>query len=238
MANKLFPFLVTGILLVVAGNAYGQQKIGYVSSEAILDRLGDAKAARARLNEMQAGWMREIQRQGQEIEKVQEDIRTNRLIWSAQEKRDAESKLADLESKLAAYRQSKFGPKQEFENQQNELMGPVIDKVTKAIEDEAKAQKYDYVFDKSSRGMPMLFSNPALDLTWPVLKRLGVDPSDSVTSGVDASRPELDARSEDDARRRRGSRSRGTEPVDPNKALDPASTSPIPVTPEQVPTPK
>ena len=58
------------------------------------------------------------------------------------------------EIELVAYRSAKFGPNQEYERQQTEMMGPIIDRVSKAIEDEARAGKYDIVFDKSSRGMP------------------------------------------------------------------------------------
>lgn len=216
-------------MLAVAGTARAQSKIGFVASEAILDRLPDAKNARAKLSELQSGWMREVQRMEVEIDKAKADLQANRLLWSAQEKRDAESRLADMESKLANYRQTKFGPKQEFERQQGELMGPIIEKVAKAIEDEAKAQKYDYVFDKSSRGMPMLYSNPSNDLTYAVLKRLGVDPS-----AVDVPPPPaagtptaVDPRAESDARRRRSGRNEyRPEPMDPNEVLQPTSPPP------------
>ena len=47
-----------------------------------------------------------------------------------------------------------FGAGGEMDKKQQELIGPVLDKIQKAIEEVAKSQKYDYVFDKSSRGMP------------------------------------------------------------------------------------
>jgi outer membrane protein len=223
-----FALLLT--TLAVVGTARAQSKIGFVASEAILDRLPDAKSARAKLSELQSGWMREIQRMEGEIDKAKADMQSNRLLWSAQEKRDAESRLADMESKLANYRQTKFGPKQEFERQQGELMGPVVDKVAKAIEDEAKAQKYDYVFDKSSRGMPMLYSNPSNDLTFAVLKRLGVDPSatDAASAPPPGGSPTaIDPKAEGDARRRRSGRNEyRPEPTDPNEVLQPNSPPP------------
>jgi hypothetical protein len=116
----------------------------------------------------------------------------------------------------------KFGPNQEFDRQQGDIMGPVIDKVWKAIDDEARAQKYDFVFDKSSRGVGMVYANPTHDLTWAVLKRLGVEvepPADvPETSGT------TDGTREQDARRNRG-RGRQQQPAgedsfDPNKVLD------------------
>lgn len=210
-------------MLLLAGGASTAtaQKVAYVASEAIVDKLPEAKAARAKLSELQLSWMREIQRQEQEISKLQGDIESNRLLWSAQEKRDADAKLVDLQSKLVTYRSSKFGPNQEYERQQTELMGPIIDKVSKAIEDEARSGKFDIVFDKSSRGMPILYANPAIDITWGVLKRLGVEGAEPPAGGA-AGRVEPDSKSEQDARRNRGRRDAGptdSKPFDPNQIL-------------------
>ncbi len=201
-----------------------QQKIAYVASEAILEKLPDAQAARSKLTELQMSWMRDIQRQEQEIAKLSTEIQTNRLLWSAQEKRDAEAKMSDLQARLATYRSVKFGPNQEFDRQQSDLMGPVFDKVWKAIDDEARAQKYDFVFDKSSRGIGMVYSNPVHDLTWAVLKRLGVEvepPADATTSTSGTT----DANREQDARRNRGRRDQPVQKptdgsFDPNEALN------------------
>lgn len=211
--------------------AFSQGKTAFVASEAIMEKLGDAKAARTKLSEVQLGWMRDIERQEAEIAKMRGDIQTNRLLWSTQEKRDAESKLADLESKLNAFRLAKFGPRGEFERQQSDIMGPVVEKISKAIEEEARAQKYDFVWDKSSRGATMLYANPANDITWDVLKRLGVEVSDSITR---IAVPTEGSSSTEDAMRNRGRRDRGTDPssdpsadpeaIDPNKALKPVET--------------
>ncbi|HVZ39646.1 MAG TPA: OmpH family outer membrane protein [Candidatus Kapabacteria bacterium] len=216
----LWAVLSAALLLQYPASA---QKIAYVATEAIMDKLPDAKNARAKLSELQLGWMRDIQRQEQEISKLKADIESNRLLWSVQEKRDADAKLADLEAKLAAFRAAKFGPQQEYEKQQTELMGPVVEKVAKAIEDEAKAQKFDYVFDKSSRAMSMLYANPANDITWAVLKRLGVEP-EAAPPGGPAAHAEGDAKSEQDARKNRGARRDNPapslptdKPIDPNK---------------------
>lgn len=221
------------IALLASATAFSQGKTAFVASEAIMEKLGDAKTARTKLSEVQLGWMRDIERQETEITKLRTDIQANRLLWSTQEKRDAESKLADLDSKLNAFRLGKFGPSGEFERQQSEIMGPVVDKISKAIEEEARAQKYDFVWDKSSRGASMLYANPANDITWDVLKRLGVEVADSIAR---IAVPTEGSSSTEDAMRNRGRRDRGTEPsadpeaVDPNKALKPVET---PVSPPE-----
>jgi outer membrane protein len=215
--KNTFRNLLFAALLVPAGaQIAAAQKVGFVASEAIFDRLPEMKAARAKLAELQSGWQREIQQQEQEIAKLKEEMETNRLLWSQQERRDAEVKLRDLESKLASFRASKYGPDGEYEKQHADLVGPIFDKVSKAIEEEAKAQKYDYVFDKSSRGMAMLYANPDNDLTVAVLQRLGVkvDAAELKESGGDQN-------GEKNPRNPRNRRERESQPpVDPNQALE------------------
>ncbi len=195
-----------------------QTKIAYVASETILDRMPEAQTARATLSELQASWMRDIKRQQSAIEALQQEIETNRLLWSTQEKRDANARLKDLQSKLLQFQTEKFGPDGEYEKQHEQLMGPLMDRVIKAIGEEAQAQGYDFVFDKSTRGMPMLYANTDNDLTYAVLKRLGVklEPSEEQKA---AAKPQDNA---DEARSRRGQRTRGDEPPpkeDPNAIL-------------------
>lgn len=216
-------------LLLTSLSVRAQGKVAYVASDAILDKLPEAKTGRARLSEMQQTWLREIDKMGNDVDKLQRDIQQNRLLWSPQEKRDADAKLVDLQSKLAAYRSGKFGPQGEYAKEQEKLMGPIIDKVQKAIEEEARAQKYDIVFDKSNRGTPILYANSSVDITVAVLKRLGVE-SSILPVALPVSIPSLDGSgtgtsSEDEARRNRSRRTEPstTQPVDPNTMLNPSA---------------
>jgi hypothetical protein len=93
--------------------------------------------------------------------------------------------------------------------------------VSAAIELEMKAQKYDYVFDKSNRSIGMLFANPDYDLTPAVLTRLGVKPETTESAPPGSGTPASDAA------RNRGNRDRGatTPPpssgtFDPNTSLE------------------
>lgn len=175
---------VAALALVYTGPAATAQKVGYIASDAIFERLPQAIEARSKLAEMQGKWSREIRLMEDKAGKLREDIERNRLLWSAQERTQNEAELRDIEAELASYRAKKFGPNGEFETEYRTLMAPVIELVSVAVTAEAEAQEYDFVLDKSSRGLPMLFANPDYDLTLAVLKRLGVT--------VDAS--ELEAR--------------------------------------------
>lgn len=164
---------IVAITSVMATNAYAQ-KIGYVASDLILLNLPEASAAQTRLGEIQAGWLREIERMEGEQKKLRNEIETNRLIWSQQERKDAEAKLANVQAQLTEFRRTKYAPGGEYEKLQAEIMKPVFDNITRAIEEEAKSQKMDIVFDKSSTSAAIFYANPQVDLSIAVLKRLGV----------------------------------------------------------------
>ena len=175
----LLGLLVAGGVLLSASVA-SAQKVAYVASTAIFERLPQAVEARNKLAEMQGKWTREIKEMENQAMVLRSDIDRNRLLWSEQERNQKTGELRDVEAKLADFRSKKFGPNGEFETQYQQLMAPVIEIVSLAITAEAEAQEYNFVFDKSSRGLPMLFANPDYDLTYAVLKRLGVevDPSE------------------------------------------------------------
>ncbi len=163
------------MLFVPTSSSLSAQTIGYISSDAIFQHLPQAVEARANLGSMQAKWLQEIKRLEDKIRLLRRDLDENRLLLSAQERANKEGALRDAEAVLASYRAEKFGPNGEFERSYRELMAPIIDLVIVAVNAEAEVKKYDYVFDKSSRGLPMLFANPEHDLTLDVLKRLGVE---------------------------------------------------------------
>ena len=76
-----------------------------------------------------------------------------------------------MDKKIADYRTKKFGQNGELFNKQNELMKPVQNKIFKVIQDIAKEDDYDYVFDKSG-DILLMYTNDKFDLTSKVFERL------------------------------------------------------------------
>lgn len=178
-AIRLIPIGV-GYALLCGVSSLHAQSVAYVSSEAIFQRLPQAVEARLKLGEMQSKWTAEIRRFESSANGLRDEIEKNRLLWSPQERVKKEGELRDVESQLVTYRTGKFGPNGEFEKMYRDLMSPVVNLVVVAVNAEAESKGYDFVFDKSSRGLPLLFANAKHDLTYDVLKRMGVsvDPAE------------------------------------------------------------
>ena len=84
---------------------------------------------------------------------------------------DQEKELRDLDQSITDYRNKKFGPNGELFQKQNELMKPIQNKIFKVLEDIAKEDGYDYVFDKSGEIL-LLYTNDKYDLTQRVLAKM------------------------------------------------------------------
>ena len=167
--------VVACILLVGIQPAFGQTKVGHVSTEAIMKQLPDAQDAQKQLDALTAGWQDELNKMQEDWKKRYDDYDKKKLIMTDQRRADSERELRELDQKMADFRNQKFGQNGELFAKQNELMKPVQDRVFKAIQDVAVEEGLDYVFDKSGEIL-LMYANPKLDLTNKVLEKLKVTP--------------------------------------------------------------
>ena len=157
-------------VLLCAGVGLSQQKIGHVSSDAIMKQLPDAQDAQKQLDALVVGWQNELNTMQQDWQKKFDDYDQKKLIMSEARRADAEKELRTLDQRIADYRNQKFGQNGELFQKQNEVMKPVQNKLFQVLEDIAKEEGYDYIFDRSG-DILVLYANEKNDLTQEVLIR-------------------------------------------------------------------
>ena len=148
-----------------------QVKVAWVNSGAIMDKLPEAQDAQHQIDNVVAEWQGELAKIQNEWQKKYEEYDKKKLIMTDQLRAQSEKELQELDKKIAAYRDKKFGQNGELFTKQNELMKPVQNKVFKVIKDIAQEEDYDYVFDRSG-DILLLYSNDKYDLTAKVLERM------------------------------------------------------------------
>ncbi len=161
------------VLVLCALPAAAQVKIGYFNSDAVMKVLPDAIDAQKQLDQLVADWQQEINKMQDEWKHKFDDYDKRKLIMTDQRRADAERELRDLDQKIVDYRNQKFGQNGELFNKQNELMKPVQDRVFKAVQDIAKEDGYDYIFDKSSDVL-LMYTNEKYDITQRVADKLKI----------------------------------------------------------------
>jgi outer membrane protein len=161
------------ILLLIASAipSSAQMKIGYITSEAIMQQLPEAQDAQKQLDAISTDWQGELTKMQTDLQRRFEDYDKKKLVMSDKRRAEVEKDLQDLEKKMVDFRTAKFGANGELFTKQNELMKPVQDKLFKAVKDVADEGGYDYVFDKSSTTL-LMYSNEKNDLTSKVLVKL------------------------------------------------------------------
>lgn len=170
---KKISALVGFLLLLCMVQASAQMKIAYFNSEAVMKQLPDAQDAQKQLDQFVADWQQELNKMQDEWKKKFDDYDKRKLIMTEQRRADAERELRDMDQKIVDFRTQKFGQSGELFNKQNELMKPVQDRVFKAVQDIAREDGYDYVFDKSG-DILLMYANEKYDLTQKVFAKLKV----------------------------------------------------------------
>lgn len=168
--NKLFSYLVITLLLI-ASSLFAQLKIGYVDSEAVMDKLPDAKDAQQRIDTQISDWEKELKEMQKEWKDKYDDYERRKLIMGNQKKAEVEKELVTLEEKIDDFRQSKFGVNGELYKKQEEFMKPIQNQVFTAIEEVALEKELDFVFDRSG-DLIFLYAKEEYDITSDVLNKL------------------------------------------------------------------
>lgn len=168
---KRILFSIILFLLVFSGLSLSQIKIGYVDSDAIMDKLPDAQDAKQKLDVLVQEWQSELNKIENTWKTKYDDYEKRKLIMTDQARAEMEAELVKLEKQISEYREKKFGTNGEMFQKQDELMKPVQNKVFSAIKEVAQEEDYDYVFDRSG-DILLLYAKDKYDITLKVLNKL------------------------------------------------------------------
>lgn len=136
-----------------------------------MNKLPDAQDANQKLNALIKEWQAELNKMEADKKAKEEDFDRRKLIMTEQMRSDLEAKIKELDKEINDYRNKKFGTNGELFQKQEELMKPVQNKVFNAIQDVAKEQDLDFVFDKSNE-VVLLYAKDKFDITSLVLDKL------------------------------------------------------------------
>lgn len=169
--------LVLPVLLCVGSLAFGQgaTRVAYIDASKLLKKMPEANDATSRLEQLVAGWNHDAEAMQSDIMRKQTDYDRRKLIMTDAERNAAEIDIQNLRKKLDDFRQSKYGATGDLVTQQNALMKPAYDRLMKAIDEAARDNNFDYVIDRSSRDVVLLYTNSKFDLTLNVARRLGIE---------------------------------------------------------------
>ena len=163
--------VILALLALGACGAAAQSKIAHFNSEAIMQALPEAIDAQKSLDALVAQWEAELQKMQADWKKKFDEYDKRKLILTDQARADQERELREMDQRIVDFRAKKFGQNGELFQKQNEVMKPIQNKIFKVLEDIARDDGYDYIFDRSGEVL-LLYANDKNDLTQKVLARM------------------------------------------------------------------
>jgi len=160
-------------LIMVAGFTGFSQKYAIIDTRYILDKMPDYKTAQKQLDDIAAGWQKDIDGKQSELDNMYKSYEAEQVMLSDDLKKKREDQLFNKEKDLRDLQRKRFGFEGDLFKKRQELVKPIQDKVYSAVQKMAVQRGYDFVLDKSE-GITIIFADPKLDKSEDVLKDLGV----------------------------------------------------------------
>jgi outer membrane protein len=149
------------------------QRYAIIDTKYILDKMPEYKDAQKSLDDIAAGWQKEIDAQQQDLDRMYKDFEAEQVMLSDDLKKKREDQLFVKEKGLRDLQRKRFGFEGDLFKKRGELIKPVQDKVYNAVQKLAAARGYDFILDKSE-GITVIFADPKLEKSEDVLRELGI----------------------------------------------------------------
>lgn len=151
-----------------------QQKIGYVDTEYVLNKMPEYATVQEKLDKLETEWREEIQKKRKDVKALRQEFQARELLYTEQERNRKQKAIEAAQKEVEQLRQRYFGPDGKLYSRQKELMRPIQERVLKATQAVATEGGYDYVIDKKGDTL-FLYAKDEHDLSALVLRELGIN---------------------------------------------------------------
>jgi outer membrane protein len=143
-------------------------KIGYINSQQILASSPEAATAQQQFDQEMQRFQAEVQQLEDEITGMQQRLQQQQLTLSPEARANREQQI---QMKLQEY-QTRTGELQQMAQQrQQELVQPLMDRITMIIETVREEGQYSLILDVAAGSI--ISADSTLDLTPEIIRRLG-----------------------------------------------------------------
>ena len=156
--------------ILITGVAFGQ-KFAYINTQEILSNLPEVQQANSNIETFRNQLISLGQQKLEALQKKYKDLeaKQNRGELSPKQLDEEAKKLKLEEEQLAKFDQES---QQKIMKKSEELLKPIRDKVQKAIDDVAKEEGYEFIFD-ASMGF-ILYADDSTNISDKVKAKLGI----------------------------------------------------------------
>jgi outer membrane protein len=171
--KRILSFAFAGALAVLAAApAQAQLKIGYVNSQRILAETPAFADVRATLEREFTPLRAEIDTLEARLSRGDEELRAQAATLTEAARTQRQQAL---QQQLTAYQARAQQIQQQLQSREQELVGPVMQRIRGVLEEVRAAGGYSFIMDPPDGVVVAV--DPALDVTNDVIRRLGGTPA-------------------------------------------------------------
>lgn len=150
-------------------NAQTKSKFGHVDFAALYSLMPEKDSATIKYQKFAKDLSDTYNAMKQEFETKYQDFTANQATMSQLIQQTKSKELQDLQKRITDFEQS---AQTELADKEKELSSPIIEKARKAVQDVAKENGFNYIFN-STEGL-LLYAEPSDDVTSLVKKKLNL----------------------------------------------------------------
>ena len=167
--------ILLAILLPLASfGADAIPRIAVVDSKALFDGYKGTKESQEKYDKQVASWEQEVADKQKELANLKEKFEKQSLMLSEEKKKNLQAEFMSKQAELQKLAQSLYGKDGKVVRENEKFTAPIVQKIRGVVQVVAKAEGYDFVFDKSS-GAVFYVARDESDITSKVLDRLNAD---------------------------------------------------------------
>jgi len=166
---RIFKAALLGLAIAaVLGGTAMAQKAAFIDSEKIQSNYKEWVKAQEQFNTEFKAWEDEAAQMEGQLRQMIDDYEKQKLILSAEKKLEREAAINAKDQALASFTREISSPGGKAERRMNELVKPLYEKITVAIEKVAIDENYDFVFNSAG----LAYAKKELDITDKVIEIL------------------------------------------------------------------
>ncbi|MBS1271548.1 MAG: Chaperone protein Skp [Candidatus Marinimicrobia bacterium] len=162
--------VLLGLSILISVPAFGQLKIAYVNSDRIMQEYEEAREAQKKLDLEAKQLEDQYMQMTSGLDSLNRSFQQQQFVMSEERRQQKQQEIQNLRRRIQQFQTENVGPQGQIYAKQEQILGPVLQKINTAIKKVASDGSYDYVLDSVSGNI--LYAEEKHNITADVLYEL------------------------------------------------------------------
>ena len=167
--KKVSSLIAVVLIMAIAVPSFAQQTFGHIDSAALLELMPEKAKAEKDLEAFAIPFNDELKKMAAELESKMTGFESTQEGMTKLIRQTKVTEIQDMQTRIQQFQEN---AQAEITRKEQEVLGPIVEKARKAIDDVANEKGFTYVFD-ASLGV-LLYMKDSNDVMAEVKVKLGI----------------------------------------------------------------